>query len=87
MLMLHQLLKKDLSSGEILDGEGGFASRGRLVTAKHSVENNFLPLGLSDGAKTKRSIKKDEFIKIDDVEINCNQVVLNARKYQTQNLN
>ena len=76
------IAKKDLSVGEILDGEGGFASRGKLITSKNSVKNNFLPLGLSDGAKIKRSIKKDEFIKIDDVEINWNQEVLKAREYQ-----
>ena len=74
--------KKDLASGEILDGEGGFASRGRLVASKDSIEGKFLPLGLSDGVKTKKSIKKDEFIKIDDVEINWNQEVLKAREYQ-----
>ena len=79
--------KKNLSRGEILDGEGGFASRGRLVTSKVSVDNNYLPLGLSDGVKTKRSIKKDEFIKIDDVEINWNQEVLKAREYQIKILN
>ena len=81
------IAKKDLSSGEILDGEGGFTSRGRLVTSRNSVDNNFLPLGLSDGAKTKKSIKKDEFIKIDDVEINWNQEVLKAREYQIKVLN
>ena len=81
------IAKKDLSSGEILDGEGGFTSRGRLVTSRNSVDNNFLPLGLSDGAKTKKSIKKDEFIKIDDVEINWNQEVLKAREYQIKILN
>jgi len=79
--------KKDLASGEILDGEGGFASRGRLVASKDSIEGKFLPLGLSDGAKTKKSIKKDEFIKIDDVEINWKQEVLKAREYQTKILN
>jgi len=79
--------KKDLASGETLDGEGGFAARGRLITSKNSIEGNFLPLGLSDGAKTKKSIKKDEFIKIDDVEINWKQEVLKAREYQTKILN
>ena len=48
--------KKDLASGETLDGEGGFAARGRIITSKNSIEGNFLPLGLSDGAKTKKSI-------------------------------
>ena len=81
------IAKKDLSSGEILDGEGGFTSRGRLVTSRNSVDSNFLPLGLSDGAKIKKSIKKDEFIKIDDVEINWKQEVLKAREYQTKILN
>ena len=80
------IAKRDLSPGEILDGEGGFASRGRLVTSKSSVDNNYLPLGLSDGAKTHRAIKKDEFITIDDVEINWNQEVLKARKYQNNNI-
>ena len=79
--------KKNLSQGEILDGEGGFASRGKLITSKNSVENNFLPLGLSDGVKVKRSIKKDEFIKINDVEINWNKEVLKAREYQIKILN
>ena len=79
--------KKDLSIGEILDGEGGFKSRGKLVTSRDSVDNNFLPLGLTDGARTKKSIKKDEFIYIEDVEINWNQEVLKAREYQIKNLN
>ena len=79
--------KKDLASGEILDGEGGFASRGRLVASKDSIEGKFLPLGLSDGAKTKKSIKKDELIKIDDVEIDWKQEVLKAREYQIKILN
>ena len=74
--------KKDLSVGERLDGEGGFAARGKLVSSKNSVENNFLPLGLSDGAITQKIIKKDEFIKINDVTINWNQETLKARKYQ-----
>ena len=81
------IAKKDLSSGEILDGEGGFTLRGRLVTSRNSVNSNFLPLGLSDGARIKKSIKKDEFIKIDDVEINWNQEVLKAREYQIKILN
>ena len=78
------IAKKNLSIGEVLDGEGGFASRGKLVTSKNSTHNNFLPLGLSDGAITKRSINKDEIINIEDVEINWNPVVLKAREYQNK---
>tara|TARA_B100001123_G_scaffold413655_1_gene512238 strand:+ start:5664 stop:6956 length:1293 start_codon:yes stop_codon:yes gene_type:complete len=76
--------KKDLTIGEILDGEGGFASRGKLITSKDSIKGNFLPLGLTDGAKVKKPIKKDDFIRIDDVEIEWKQEVKKAREYQTK---
>ena len=74
--------KKDLFPGEVLDGEGGFAARGRLVTSKHSTDNNFLPLGLSDGAITNKIIKKNQLIKMNDVTINWNPEVFKARQYQ-----
>jgi homoserine dehydrogenase len=74
--------KKDIKIGEVLDGEGGFATRGRLFTAKRSVKENLLPLGLSSGAVAKKDIKKDELISMNDVEINWNKEVLKAREYQ-----
>jgi homoserine dehydrogenase len=76
------LAKKNLIVGERLDGEGGFAARGKLVSSKNSIENNFLPLGLSDGAIIQKTIKKDQFITFNDVTLNWNQEVLKARKYQ-----
>jgi homoserine dehydrogenase len=74
--------KKDIKIGEVLDGEGGFAARGRLFTAKRSVKENLLPLGLSSGAIAKKNINKDELISMNDVEINWNKEVLKAREYQ-----
>ena len=74
--------KKDIESGEVLDGEGGFAARGRLFTAERSIKENLLPLGLTSGAIAKRNIKKDELISMSDVEINWNKEVLKAREYQ-----
>jgi Predicted homoserine dehydrogenase len=75
--------KKNLNIGDVLDGEGGFAARGKLISSKDSLDNNFLPLGLSDGATIKKEIKKDNFINISDVNINWNPEVLKARNYQT----
>ncbi len=75
--------KKNLNIGDILDGEGGFAARGKLISSRDSIVNNFLPLGLSDGATIKKEIKKDNFINISDVNINWNPEVLKARNYQT----
>ena len=74
--------KKDLNIGDILDGEGGFAARGKLISSRDSIGNKFLPLGLSDGATIKKEIKKDDVIKMNDVNINWNPEVLKAREYQ-----
>ena len=73
------LAKKDLNIGDILDGEGGFTARGRLITAKQSIDNNYLPLGITDGAKIKRKIRKDEYIKLEDVEINWKKECFNCK--------
>ena len=74
--------KKDIKIGEVLDGEGGFAARGRLFTAERSIKENLLPLGLSGGAVAKKNIKKDDFIYMDDVVIKWNKEVSKAREYQ-----
>ena len=74
--------KKDLKIGEKLDGEGGFCARGRLITSQKSKNENILPLGLTDNAVLKKDIKKDEVIKIDDVELNLPKEVIEARDYQ-----
>ena len=76
------IAKKDLNIGDVLDGEGGFAARGRLVTSKGSIKNNYLPLGLTDGAIMKNKVKKNQYIKLNDVKINWKEEVLTAREYQ-----
>jgi homoserine dehydrogenase len=74
--------KKDIKIGEVLDGEGGFAARGRLFTAERSTKENLLPLGLSGSAVAKKNINKDDLIYMNDVEIKWNKEVLKAREYQ-----
>ncbi len=74
--------KKDLKIGEKLDGEGGFCSRGKLITSKKSKEEKILPLGLTDGAEVIKNIKKDEVIKISDVKLDLPKEVIKAREYQ-----
>ncbi|MDC0898558.1 homoserine dehydrogenase, partial [Candidatus Pelagibacter sp.] len=51
--------KKDLKKGDMLDGEGGFCARGRLVTSEKSKKEEILPLGLTDNAVLKRDVNKD----------------------------
>ena len=81
------LAKKDLNPGDTLDGEGGYCARGRLTTAYESVKNDYLPLGLTDNAKVIQPVKKDQFIKFSDVEINYIDEVKVAREYQKTLIN
>ena len=74
--------KKNLKVGEILDGEGGFCARGKLITSHKSKSEMILPLGLTDNAILKKDIKKDEVIKIEDVELKLPKEVIEARDYQ-----
>ena len=74
--------KKNLKVGERLDGEGGYCVRGKLINSKKSKEEKILPLGLTDGAITKKNINKDQAIMLSDVELDLPKQVINAREYQ-----
>ena len=74
--------KKDLKAGEKLDGEGGFCARGKLISSQKSKEDGILPLGLTDNAIVKSNIKRDELIKLSDVDLDLPKEVLEAREYQ-----
>ena len=76
------IAKKDLKVGEKLDGEGGYCARGRLISSSNSKKNKNLPLGLTDNAIMKKKVLKDEFISIDDVELNLQKEIIEAREYQ-----
>jgi len=41
-----------------------------------------LPLGLTDNAILKKNIKKNEIIRIDDVDLHLPKEVIEARDYQ-----
>jgi hypothetical protein len=44
--------KRDLSAGEMLDGEGGYTAWGKLVPAERSLAEGALPIGLAHQAMT-----------------------------------
>ena len=79
--------KKNLKAGERLDGEGGFCVRGKLINSKKSKEEKILPLGLTNGAIVKKDIKKDEVIKLTDIELDLPKEVIYARDYQYSLIN
>ena len=71
--------KKDLSTSEILDGEGGYSVYGKLLPASDSIKIGALPIGLANRIKLKNSIKKDNIIRWTDVIYNKDDFVTNLR--------
>ena len=61
--------KRDLSEGEILDGEGGFCVWAKAIPARLSNKIGALPIGLAQNVKLRNSVRKDEIIKISDVDL------------------
>lgn len=55
---------------------------GKLITSGKSKNEKILPLGLTDNAILKKDIKKDEIIKIEDVEMDLPTDIMVARDYQ-----
>lgn len=60
--------KHDLRKGELLDGIGGFTCYGVLENSKVCRAENLLPMGLSEGCRLKRNIKKDDAVAFDDID-------------------
>ena len=63
------MAKRDLSSGEMLDGIGGFTCYGTLENSDICRKGDLLPMGLSEGCRLKRSVKKDESIGFEDIHL------------------
>ncbi len=74
--------KRNLKPGERLGGERRYCVRGKLINSKKSKDEKILPLGLTDGAITKKNINKDQVITLSDVELNLPKQVIDAREYQ-----
>ncbi len=72
--------KRDLETGDILDGEGGFTVMGKLVTASQSVSRRIFPMGLTSGARIRRPVGRDQLITYDDVEIGSRSTAWNLRQ-------
>jgi predicted homoserine dehydrogenase-like protein len=76
--------KRDLNAGEILDDYGMYMTYGEAVNVDEMSNKRYLPEGLVEGCKLKRSIKKDEVISYDDVVLPPNRLAdrLRAEQYR-----
>ena len=75
--------KNNLFVKEVLEGEGGNNTYGVIVEQKYAADNNLLPIGLCDKAKIIKSVNDDDFIRMDEVELNSSSFAANLRNSMT----
>ena len=68
------LAKKDLKSGEKLDGIGGFTCYGTIENSETARNENLLPMGLSQGCILQNDISKDQPVTMGDVRFPENRI-------------
>ncbi len=61
--------KRDLKTGEVLDGLGGFTCYTLIENYEMARNENALPMGVSEGCRLKHNIKRDQIITYADVEL------------------
>ncbi len=71
--------KRDLTAGEVLDGEGGFRVYGKLMPASDSLALGGFPLGLANNVKLKRTVKAGMPLSWDDVDIDRTDTAVGFR--------
>jgi predicted homoserine dehydrogenase-like protein len=72
--------KRDLKAGETLDGEGGYCVWGRLMPAADSLASGALPIGLAQGVKLKRDVRRGERVTYADIELADNDETWRVRR-------
>jgi predicted homoserine dehydrogenase-like protein len=77
------IAKRDLKAGEHLDGIGGFTCYGMIDNYEVSLEQDLLPMGLSEGCLLKNDVIKDHAITNADVVVPANRLCDKLRAEQT----
>jgi predicted homoserine dehydrogenase-like protein len=72
--------KRELATGEVLDGEGGYTVWGKLFPAEKSLRLGGLPLGLAHNVRLLRSIKKGQSLTWADVALDTNLAAYKLRR-------
>jgi predicted homoserine dehydrogenase-like protein len=76
--------KRDLNTGEVLDGIGMFMTYGEAANAEEMCTQRYLPEGLVEGCRLIHDIAKDQVITYDDVELPPGRLAdrLRAEQYE-----
>ncbi|GAC1355572.1 MAG: Gfo/Idh/MocA family oxidoreductase [Herpetosiphon sp.] len=76
--------KRDLSPGEMLDGEGGFTVYGKLMPAVDSLALGGLPLGLAHKVNIVRAVRAGDPVRWSDVEVDRAHEAVQVRREMEQ---
>lgn len=72
--------KRDLRSGEILDGEGGYTVYGRLLPAPESLRVEALPIGLAHKVRLLRDVPEGAILRWEDVAVDNKLLAVRVRR-------
>lgn len=72
--------KRNLTVGDMLDGEGGYTVWGKLMPARASVATKALPIGLAHGVRITCPVKAGEVVTRNDVEPLADTPALQLRR-------
>jgi predicted homoserine dehydrogenase-like protein len=61
------IAKRDLKTGEMLDGEGGYTVYGKLMPARDSIACSGLPIGLAHGVKLQHPVARGSTVTWRDI--------------------
>jgi predicted homoserine dehydrogenase-like protein len=76
--------KVELEAETVLDRIGGYLTYGQAENAGTAARENLLPLGVAEGARTLRTVRRDEVLTYDDVELPPDRLVDRLRAEQAQ---
>lgn len=76
--------KVDLSSGQTLDGLGGYLTYGQAETAKATADEQLLPIGVAEGCVLSRDLPRDHVLTYDDVDLPKGRLVDRLRTEMTR---
>jgi len=74
--------KRNLNPGDIIGGIGSADVFHRIYTYQEAKKNNYVPMGICQGAKVLKPILKGENISYDNVALNQDAFVYQLRKLQ-----
>ncbi|WP_409331720.1 NAD(P)H-dependent oxidoreductase [Trujillonella humicola] len=78
------MAKTDLKAGTVLDAPGGYTYYGEAERSDVTHRDRLLPLGLAEGCRLLRDVRKDDVLGYDDVEVPDGRLVDRLRAEQDE---